>query len=27
VVFRNADSGSVNVLYRRKDGTMRLIRT
>jgi putative sigma-54 modulation protein len=27
VVFWNADSGSVNILYRRKDGTMSLIRT
>lgn len=26
VVFRNAESGAVNVLYRRKDGSMRLIR-
>jgi putative sigma-54 modulation protein len=26
VVFRNADSGAVNVLYRRKDGSIRLIR-
>lgn len=26
VVFRNAESGAVNVLYRRKDGTIRLIR-
>jgi putative sigma-54 modulation protein len=27
VVFRNADSGDVNVLYRRKDGTLSLIRS
>jgi len=26
VVFRNAESGAVNVLYRRKDGSIRLIR-
>ncbi len=26
VVFRNADSGTINVLYRRKDGTIGLIR-
>ncbi len=26
VVFRNADSGAVNVVYRRKDGTVGLIR-
>jgi hypothetical protein len=27
VVYRNADSGDINVLYRRKDGTLSLIRT
>jgi putative sigma-54 modulation protein len=27
VVFWNADSGNVNVLYRRKDGTLGLVRT
>jgi putative sigma-54 modulation protein len=27
VVFRNTDSGDINVLYRRKDGTLGLIRT
>jgi putative sigma-54 modulation protein len=27
LVFRNSDSGDVNVLYRRKDGTLSLIRT
>lgn len=27
VVFRNADSGAVNVVYRRRDGTVGLIRT
>jgi putative sigma-54 modulation protein len=27
VVFRNVDSDSINVLYRRKDGTLSLIRT
>jgi putative sigma-54 modulation protein len=26
VVYRNADSGDINVLYRRKDGTLSLIR-
>jgi putative sigma-54 modulation protein len=26
IVFRNADSGAVNVLYRKKDGTIGLIR-
>jgi putative sigma-54 modulation protein len=27
VVFHNVDSGNINVLYRRKDGTLGLIRT
>ena len=27
VVFRNSESGAVNVVYRRKDGTLGLIRT
>lgn len=26
VTFRNADSGDINVLYRRKDGSLRLVR-